>query len=492
MGLFYSKEKTEKSRQGSKARQIALLIFVLAILAGSLDYPVLWDKAADFLNFQAEKLNIGIRIPHFYKLPFRLGLDLQGGTHLIYETNLSEIEEKERQDSMEGIRDVIERRVNIFGVAEPIVQINRVKDSYRLIVELPGVKDIREAIEMIGETPYLEFKEEKSQEEIEEILKQMGESEEKGEGEIIEEEEESEKESEEIEEAEAFDPYKTTSLTGRHLKKAQLEFDQTTYQPQISLEFNDEGAKLFGEITERNVGKRVAIYLDGYPISIPMVQEAITGGQAQITGDFTLEEAKKLVQRLNAGALPVPINLISQQSVGASLGEISLNKSLRAVLIGLIAVVIFMIFYYRLPGILAVISLIVYIIIILAIFKLIPVTLTLAGIAGFILSIGMAVDANVLIFERIKEELRSGKSLRGSIGDGFKRAWPSIRDGNISTLITAIILFWFGTSVIKGFALTLFFGVLTSMFTAIVVTKTFLKLFVGEKIEKLKWLYGSH
>lgn len=471
MGILYSREKPEKSQQASKVRWLVLGIFVLAILAGSLDYPVLWDKAADYLNYQFEQLKLGIKIPHFYKLPFRLGLDLQGGTHLIYEANLSEIEEKERQDSMEGIRDVIERRVNLFGVAEPLIQINRVKESYRLIVELPGVKDIHEAIDMIGETPYLEFKEELSQEEIDAILKLQEESE---------------------EEMPPIDLFNSTLLTGRHLKKAQLEFDQTTYTPQISLEFNDEGAELFGEITERNVGKRVAIYLDGYPISIPRVHEAIIGGRAQITGDFTLEEAKKLVQRLNAGALPVPINLISQQSIGASLGEISLNKSLKAILFGLIAVALFMIFYYRLPGILAVIALVIYTCLILAIFKLIPVTLTLAGIAGFILSVGMAVDANVLIFERMREELKSGKSLGGSISDGFKRAWPSIRDGNISTLITAIILFWFGTSVIKGFALTLFFGVLTSMFTAIVITKTFLKLFVRGKIEKLKWLYGGN
>ena len=481
MGILYSREKPGKSQQASKVRWLVLGIFVLAILAGSLDYPVLWDKAADYLNYQSEQLKLGIKIPHFYKLPFRLGLDLQGGTHLIYEANLSEIEEKERQDSMEGIRDVIERRVNLFGVAEPLIQINRVKESYRLIVELPGVKDIHEAIDMIGETPYLEFKEEKSEEEIKEIIERLGIGED---GEEIEEEG--------LEKAEELDPYKSTSLTGRHLKKAQLEFDQTTYKPHIALEFNDEGAELFGEITERNVGKRVAIYLDGYPISIPMVQGPITGGRAQITGDFTLEEAKKLVQRLNAGALPVPIILISQQSIGASLGEISLAKSLKAILFGLIAVALFMIFYYRLPGILAVIALVIYTCLILAIFKLIPVTLTLAGIAGFILSVGMAVDANVLIFERMREELKSGKSLGGSISDGFKRAWPSIRDGNISTLITAVILFWFGTSMIKGFALTLFFGVLTSMFTAIVITKTFLKLFVGGKIEKLKWLYGGN
>ncbi len=446
-----SKKSGQASGQKSNVRLLVLVIFVLAILAGSLDYPLIWDKAVDYLNS-----NIGLGLPHFYKLPFRLGLDLQGGTHLIYEANLSDIEEKERQDSMNGIRDVIERRVNIFGVTEPLVQINKVKDSYRLIVELPGVKDIHQAINMIGETPYLEFKEERSQEEAEDILKRQEEGD---------------------EEAQKLDPYfKNTSLDGRYLKKSLLEFDQTTYEPHIGLEFNDEGAKIFGDITSKNVGKRVAIYLDGFPISIPVVQEPITGGRAQITGDFTIDEAKKLVQRLNAGALPVKIALISQQSIGASLGEDSLTRSLRAVLIGLIAVALFMIIYYRLPGVLAVMALAVYAILVLAIFKLIPVTLTLAGIAGFILSLGMAVDANVLIFERMKEELKSGRSRGGSISEGFKRAWPSIRDGNVSTLITAAILFWFGTSMIKGFALTLFIGVLVSMFTAIIITKTFLRL----------------
>jgi len=446
-----SNKSGQASGQKSNVRLLVLVIFVLAILAGSLDYPLIWDKAVDYLNS-----NIGLGLPHFYKLPFRLGLDLQGGTHLIYEANLSDIEEKERQDSMNGIRDVIERRVNIFGVTEPLVQINKVKDSYRLIVELPGVKDIHQAIDMIGETPYLEFKEERSQEEAEDILKRQEEGD---------------------EEAQKLDPYfKNTSLDGRYLKKSLLEFDQTTYEPHIGLEFNDEGAKIFGDITSKNVGKRVAIYLDGFPISIPVVQEPITGGRAQITGDFTIDEAKKLVQRLNAGALPVKIALISQQSIGASLGEDSLTRSLRAVLIGLIAVALFMIIYYRLPGVLAVMALAVYAILVLAIFKLIPVTLTLAGIAGFILSLGMAVDANVLIFERMKEELKSGRSRGGSISEGFKRAWPSIRDGNVSTLITAAILFWFGTSMIKGFALTLFIGVLVSMFTAIIITKTFLRL----------------
>lgn len=455
MGLFFKSEKKSESnyasKQNFKIRLIIVGIFILAIIAGSLDYPVLWDKVVDFLNSQ-----ISLGLPHFYKLPFRLGLDLQGGTHLVYEADLSNIETGERQASMEGIRDVIERRVNLFGVTEPIVQINKVKNSYRLIVELPGVKDIHEAISMIGATPYLEFKEERPQQESEDILNKQQEGD---------------------EEALATDPYfKTTQLTGRFLEKAQLEFQQTTNQPIVALEFNKEGGDIFAELTRNNIGKTLAIYLDGAPISIPRVQEEIPGGKAQITGNFSLEEARRLAQRLNAGALPVPIVLISQQSVGASLGHNSLTKSLKAAIIGLIAVALFMIIYYRIPGILAVITLAVYVILVLAIFKLIPVTLTLAGIAGFILSIGMAVDANVLIFERIKEEKKVGRETISSIEEGFRRAWPSIRDGNISTLLTAIILYWFGTSIVRGFALTLFFGVLMSMFTAIIFTRHLLKL----------------
>jgi protein-export membrane protein SecD len=455
MGLFFKSTRKSESgyvaKKNFKIRLIVAGIFILAILAGSLNYPVLWDKAVDFLNS-----NIGLSLPHFYKLPFRLGLDLQGGTHLVYEANLSEIDQGEKQASMDGIRDVIERRVNLFGVTEPVIQINKVKDSFRLIVELPGVKDVHEAISMIGATPYLEFKEQRTEIDMENILRKQEEGD---------------------EEALMTDPYfKSTELTGRFLKKAQLEFEQTTNQAMVSLEFNKEGGDLFAELTKNNIGKTLAIYLDGAPISIPRVQEEISGGRAQISGNFTLDEAKQLAQRLNAGALPVPINLISQQSVGASLGQESLAKSLRAVIIGLIAIALFMIIYYRVPGVLAVLALTIYAILVLAIFKLFSVTLTLAGIAGFILSVGMAVDANVLIFERMKEEKKSGREMISSIDEGFKRAWPSIRDGNVSTIITALVLFWFGTSIVKGFALTLLIGILVSMFTAIVLMRHLLKL----------------
>jgi protein-export membrane protein SecD len=262
--------------------------------------------------------------------------------------------------------------------------------------------------------------------------------------------------------------YARTALTGRQLKRATLDFDPTTYEPIVSLEFNDDGKKIFADLTQKNVGKQLAIFLDGVPISIPVVREPILNGKAIISGRFTVEEAKKLAQRLNAGALPVPITLISQETIGASLGQEFLQKSLKAGLIGLILIALFMLAFYRIKGFVAIIALLIYGLLVLGIFKAIPVTLTLAGIAGFILSLGMAVDANVLIFERMKEEER--------IEDAFSRAWPAIRDGNISTLFTCLILYLFTTSMMKGFAVTLGIGVLVSMFSAMIVTRVFLEI----------------
>jgi len=469
MGIFVRKSKVAggresfHDRQRSKIQLLVLGIFILVILAGSLDYPLLWDKAADWINS-----NIGIKIPYFYKLPFKLGLDLQGGTHLIYEADLSNIEAGERDVSLEGIRDVIERRVNLFGVSEPIVQINKAAGSHRLIVDLPGVTDVHQAIQMIGATPYLEFKEQREQVETDDILKKQ----EAGD-----------------EQAKKLDPYfKSTPLTGRYLKKSQLAFDQTTNKPHVTLEFTDEGGKIFADLTKKNVNKILAIYLDGMPISTPRVQEEISGGRAQITGDFTINEAKELAQRLNAGALPVPINLISQQNIGASLGHDSLVKSLKAGLIGFLAILLFMIIFYRFSGFFASISLIIYIILVLAIFKLVPVTLTLAGIAGFLLSTGMAVDANILIFSRTKEELKEGRNYFDALSNGVKRAWPSIRDGNFTTILVGLILFIFGTSFVKGFALTLILGNLINMFSAIMITNYLIKFFIGPRVEKIKRL----
>jgi len=438
-----------------KVYLITIFILILAFFLANLTYPKYWNQSADWVGASF------LRLP---EKPFKLGLDLQGGTHLIYEADLSNIAKEDYSSSMEGLRDVIERRVNLFGVREPMVQVQ----GERLVVELAGIKDPGEAIKMIGQTPYLEFREQK--ENYNEILEKNRE--------VIE-----------TQEGQIEDPFKATILTGKYLKRSELGFDQTTNRPLVHLEFNDEGAKIFEELTGKNVRKILAIYIDGIPISTPVVQEKISGGKAQITGQFTVEEARTLSRNLNAGALPVPIKLISQQSVGPILGKISLEKSLKAGMLGFLAVIIFIILFYRLPGILASLALGIYAVLVLTIFKLIPVTLTLAGIGGFILSIGMAVDANVLIFSRMREELREGKSFSQSLEEGFNRAWPAIRDGNFTTLLVAAILFGFGSSFIKGFATTLSIGILISMFSALIITKNFLKCFLGTRLERVKWLW---
>lgn len=399
----------------------------------------------------------------FPQKPFKLGLDLQGGSHLVYQADLSNIEKEDYSSAMAGLRDIIERRVNLFGVVEPIVQTQIAGEDYRLIVELAGIRDVSEAIKMIGQTPYLEFRE--ARPDYDEFLENNKEAIEKGDVQIDE----------------FFQP---SALTGRYLKKAELNFDQNTYEPSVAILFDDEGARIFEEMTQRNLERPLAIYIDNVLISAPVVQEKISGGKAQITGRFTVDEAKKLVMNLNAGALPIPISLISQQTVGPTLGEESLQKSLRAGIFGFLAVIFFMVIFYRLPGLLASFSLLIYVVLILALFKMIPVTLTLAGIAGFILSMGMAVDANVLIFSRMREERREQKSFETVIEEGFRRAWPSIRDGNLTTIITALILFGFGSGFVKGFAFTLALGNLISIFTAVIVTKSLFKIFIDTRFEK--------
>lgn len=673
-----------------KIRWLVFLIIVVAILAGLLDYPLYWNKGADWINPKLDKLGplAYINVPHYLDFPFKQGLDLVGGTHLIYEADLSEIEGDERGPAMEGVRDVIERRVNVFGVAEPDIRIAG-KNSDRLNVELAGIKDVSEAITMIGETPTLEFKvlneelpeltpeqqqlmdsenvkikvkadealakavepeadfvslvqeysedlpslqedglienvmsegaskeafeqvsglevgqvkpdlyendfgyyilklEEKKQDKMvkashllicheeagnceqgytkDEARSKIGElkgqataenfadlardnstgpSADKGgdldwfsRGAMVKPFEEAvfpmgvseisdvvetdfgfhlihktdEKDADSLsirqimlrkktnyDYVKPADPWKNTGLSGKQLNKASLAYDQYTNEPYVTLEFNDEGSDLLEKITEENITKPMAILLDGQSIIdtnddgkvddqdmyAPTIQDKISGGRAQITGIANIVEAQVLVRRLNTGALPVPIALISQQTVGASLGHDSVQKSLGAALIGFILVAVFMLLVYRLPGLLAILALFVYGLVVLAILKLFGVTLTLAGIAGFILSIGMAVDANVLIFERLKEELRLGKTFGAAVDEGFNRAWPSIRDGNISTIITCIILIMFTTSLVKGFAITLLIGVILSMVSAIFVTKTFLRLV-------LPWVKGG-
>ncbi len=434
-----------------------LLIIILAVSAGYAVYPK----------------NQGIHI-HKYginydnELKFSLGRNIKGGADLTYQADFSQIAESDRASAMSGVKDVIERRVNAFGVAEPEI---RTIGNDRLLVGLAGVKDINQAIKMIGETPFLEFKEEMTEDEKNKAREQF-------------------KDSNIPEEYLAQFFYKSTGLSGKQLKMANVIFNSSTSEPQVQLQFDDEGKKLFGEITSRNVGKKVAIYLDSMPISIPVVNEPITDGKAVISGNFSLEEAKTLVQRLNAGALPVPITLISQQTVDANLGMDSVEKSLTAGIVGFIVISLFMIVNYRLQGVLAVFALVIYSLTVLSLFKLIPVTLSLAGIAGFILSIGMAVDGNVLIFERMKEELRKGKTLNIAIDDGFTRAWSSVFDSHVSALITCVILAEFGSGIIVGFAVTLSIGVIFSMFSAIFVTRNFLKIVTITKFGRSLWLYG--
>jgi protein-export membrane protein SecD len=455
---------------------ILISVLVLAFFAGALSFPNYFNKGADFIN---GKLHLSL--PHFWQIPFKLGLDLQGGTHLIYEADLSNVEKSGYSSAMAGLRDIIERRVNLFGVQEPVVQTQESSGHYRLIVDLAGIKDPAKAIKMIGQTPFLEFKEERPKEETKKILDKQEEV--KG------------KSPEEIKKIKDWqlalkDPYfKPTPLTGKYLKKATLDFDPNTGNPMILLQYDSEGAKIFKDLTAKNVGKILAIYIDGKAISTPRIQEEISGGKAQITGNFTIDSAKKLVRDLNSGALPVPIKLISQQSIGPTLGAISLSKSLKAGIWGLLAVILFMIIFYRFPGFLASLSLAIYVILILSLFKFLHITLTLAGIGGFILSIGMAVDANVLIFSRMREEFKERNDFSVSLEEGFRRSWPSIRDGNATTLIIALILFWFGSSFIKGFALTLSIGILVSIFSAVFITRNFLRFFVGTRAEKWQWLW---
>lgn len=504
----------------------------------------------------------------FNKFDIHLGLDLQGGAHLVYEADVSQVSALDPREAVEGARDVIERRVNAFGVSEPVVQTSTYGGSHRVIVELAGIQDVNQAIKMIGETPLLEFKEQAPnaatstvssddkaiQEKALQVLARAvkgddfakltqefsddtGSAAQGGDvgyasaetnfvpeyknaildpnvkvGQVLTqlvktqfgyhiikitdikiENNQRQVRSSHILFKTATEPtenWLNTNLTGKNLKRSYVEFDQTTGQPNVALSFDDDGKKIFAELTQRNIGKPIAIFLDGTAISVPTVQTVITEGRAVITGNFTLREAKLLAQRLNAGALPVPIKLVSQQTIGPTLGKVSVERSLLAGFLGLLSVALFMIIYYRLPGLLAVVALLTYTAISIAIFEIWPVTLTLAGIAGFILSIGMAVDANVLIFERLREEIRAGKAWGQAVEDSFHRAWLAIRDSNISSLITCIILAWFSSGIVKGFAITLAIGIGISMFTAITFTRTILRLTLGGRTQIKRWLIG--
>jgi len=682
MQTWKTKRRTEHAKRGKSRWKIRLtgIVLLLATLGAAVyDFPSVWNQGAG-----AVQAKTGWTMPRLADEPFRLGLDLQGGTHLVYDADMKEIPAGDREVALEGVRDVIERRVNAFGVAEPVVQTTTSGGVHRVIVELAGVLDVNAAINEIGETPVLEFKEpgqeldrEPTAEEQQQLKDQQVEDRkaantvlaearagkdfaelvlthslqrdttqgivenasadsavygpivkaiqntgtrvngvvprvvENTDGLNIVKNLGSQREEEallshilicfegtiacanpipELDasliinrlkkeataenfaqlakenstdigskekgvdlgwvgkgqmilpfELEAFktpvgsisdvvqtdfgyhiiykrdarkvtlykfqrallpmsdifdivpapSPWKNTTLSGKHLERATVQFDPNTGSPYVSLEFNDEGADLFGKLTERLVGQQIAIFLDGAPISKPVVQSAIYGGQAVITGDSKLNEVKLLAQRLNAGALPVPVKLVSQQTVGPTLGKVSLDMSIRAALIGFVLVALFMILAYRLPGILSVVALVLYAFLNLVAYKLFGVTVTLSSIAGFVLSLGIAVDANVLIFERFKDEFRAGRDLTSAIDEGFKRAWPPIRDGHLTTLISAIVLYGFSSSVVRGFALTLAIGVLLSLFTAITVTRAYMaNVSVWRWLQK-PWLYGT-
>lgn len=675
------------SPQKKTVQARAAWLIVLLLVVGAFAYP----RPYNWLSSQL-KTRIGFGIGTI-KTPFVLGLDLQGGTHLEYEADVSHVADADRREALNGVRDVIERRVNTLGVSEPLIQTTQAGNSWRVTVELAGIKNVNDAIKLIGETPILEFKEtneaatselteaqkkemgtknaeeqqrakaiiasvlnapasfeamakEKNEDsalkdkagdlgflasnpehqdlyeifkgaatgtiaklviershsysvaraeeikplgneiKVRHLLVRSPEPAENSGGEMVPLTDAQKQEREkalaritdlktrattqnfvdlikefsddptasstngEIDwvikgqlvdptfEAAAFalkpgvisdvvesqfgfhliqkiderpkndvrvrvievkrtiatdivpaDPWKSTKLTGKQLASARVDFDQRVGTPLVSLQFNDEGATLFEDITRRNVGKPVGIFLDGKAISTPIVQTEIAGGRAVIQGSGNVEEARILARRLQAGALPVGIKLIAQQTVGPTLGADSLTKSLSAGLYGFLFVALFMVLLYRLPGVVSIVALVLYAALSAALFKLIPITLTLAGIAGFILSLGIAVDANVLVFERLKEELKQGKALLVALEESFKRAWPSIRDGHVTVLISSTVLYGFSSSVIRGFALTLVVGTLISLFTAVIATRTFLRFLAYTKLQQYDWIF---
>ena len=384
--------------------------------------------------------------------PTKLGLDLVGGSRLVLEAQTTDTIAQITPDMMDSLKVAVENRVNKLGVSETVVQRSGEK---RLVIEIPNISDLNQAKAYLGETAELDFRA---------PIKVQGD----------------------------FEAWVPTGLTGKDLNKANLS-TSSNGQWVVDLEFNNEGTKKFADLTKKMVGQQMAIFFNGELQSAPVIREAITGGRAQISGGdsgFVYDEAKKMVDLLNAGALPVPAKIIEENTVGPTLGADSIAKSKFAGALGLGFVMLFMIAYYRAPGVIANIALIIYGLILFALFKIIPVTLTLAGIAGFILSVGMAVDANILIFERTKEELKAGRTLFTAINSGFDRAWTSIFDSNMTTIITCLILYCCGTSVVKGFALTLALGVIVSMFTAINVTRNFMHLVFGTGNLKNPALFG--
>ncbi|OGM26652.1 protein-export membrane protein SecD [Candidatus Woesebacteria bacterium RIFCSPHIGHO2_02_FULL_38_9] len=420
-----------------KPAKRVFLIFILTLFALWIDLPAkvsLGDKT------------IGHPVIKQRSLDLVLGLDLAGGSHLVFEADTTHLAKEKKELALSGVRDVIERRVNLFGVSEPNVQAASFENHDRVIVELPGINDTKQAVDLIGKTAQLVFAE--------------------------------------VDTATSSGGLIPTKLTGADLADAKVVFDKTSGKPSVSIEFSKEGGLLFSDLTEKNVGKPLAILLDNSLVSAPTVQEKISGGSAQISGNFSLDEAKALAIQLNAGALPVSVKLVEERTVGATLGSESVEKSIKAGIVGLLMVLLFMILAYGRLGIVAGVGLLIFGILTLALYKIIPVVLTLPGIAGFLLSVGMAVDSNILIFERFKEE-RIRRPVVEALEISFGRAWDSIRDANIATLVTAFVLanpfdwaFLNTSGPVRGFAITLALGIGISLFTGIVVSRNLLRLFI--------------
>lgn len=442
-----------------------IIIILLSLFVILIDLPENYyvnfpisNRKLDFkINPLSINLNIfGANIKKDFKT--HLGLDLKGGSHLVFQADVSKLKNEDVTDAIDSARDIIEKRVNFFGVSEPTIQTLKSGNGYRIAVDLPGITNVEEAVRLVGKTTQLSFREELPDKKI-------------------------------STQGATFMAFSNEAkLTGKDVKKATVSFNSENGEPQVGLSFSPQGTKLFGELTQKNVGKQVAIFIDDRIISAPVVQQPILDGNAVISGQFTIEEAKNLAIAINSGALPIPIKLIEQRNIGPTLGAIEVKKSVFAGMVGLMAVMLFMILYYRRLGFIACLALVIYGMISLAIFRTIPVVLTLSGIAGFILSIGMAVDSNILIFERIKEELRKGRDFEIAVKLGFGRAIDAIKDANFTTLIVAFILFnplnWdffpqFG--LVKGFALTLAIGVATSLFTGVFITRHLIRVFYKQK-----------
>ena len=448
-------------------RRVFFFLIMLSIVLISIDLPERYplkfrigrfsfDRVINPISVHAQLF--GLRIDKEFST--HLGLDLSGGTHLALEADMKNIAVADRDSALESAKQVIDRRVNLFGISEPIVQSARTKEAYRIIVELPGVTDVNRAVDLIGATAQLDFREfieEKDSTSAAFIIPTLSNT-------------------------------NSTGLTGKDLKRALVQFSTQTGEPEVSIEFSAEGGKKFADITKRLVGKSLAIFLDQYPVTWPRVNTEITDGKAVITGSFSADAAKTLALQLNAGAHPVPVVVVEKRTVGATLGRMSVRQSVQAGFIGLAIVAVFMVAKYGWLGLLADCALVLYGLLNFAIYRWVPITLTLPGLAGFILSIGMAVDSNILIFERFKEEKRRGKPWKVAMELGFGRAWDSIRDANLTTIITCLILFNPGnwqmlpsSGLVRGFAVTLFIGVVTSLFTGIVATRTFIRVLYKEK-----------